>query len=77
MKKLSSRVAFLVYVGVMLGGYVWATFLTTAPYVTLAEFLTIGASAYWGKRLLQKHSAFNGSGKTPGTTAANETVGCD
>ena len=59
--KIGSTVAFLVYLGVMVAGYVWATFLPDAPYVTLAEFLTIGATAFWAKRLIQRSPRLGGA----------------
>ncbi len=66
--KVGSTVAFVIYSIIMVGGFVWATFFLTAPYQTLAEFLTLGAAAYWGKRLLQKSSKYGGNCTNGATT---------
>jgi len=71
---VGSTVAFVIYSIIMVGGFVWATFFLTAPYQTLAEFLTIGAAAYWGKRLLQKSAKLGGLSQSMQPNGAKETT---
>jgi hypothetical protein len=46
--------ALLIYLGLMTGGYIWATFWESAPFLAFATQLTIGFLGYTGKRLWQK-----------------------
>ena len=50
--------AFLLCVAVLAAGFIWATFLKDAPYVTFAGTLGLVFGAYAGKRLLQKKEGF-------------------
>ncbi len=68
---VGSTAAFIIYAIIMVGGFLWTTFNPTAPYVTLAEFLTIGVTAYLGKRLLQRASKY-GTNSPPTQTTTVE-----
>lgn len=68
---IGSTIAFVLYLLVMVGGFIWVTFFPAAPYMILAEFITIGAAAYWGKRLLQRASRY-GTNSPPTETTTEE-----
>lgn len=63
--KIGSSVAFVIYCGLMVGGFVFSTFIPAAPYLVFAVQITLGFGAYVGKRLLQKQEKYN-NGKTEG-----------
>ncbi len=68
---VGSTAAFIIYAIIMVGGFIWVTFFPAAPYMILAEFITIGAAAYWGKRLLQRASKY-GTNSPPTQTTTVE-----
>ena len=50
--------ALLITLGVLVGGFVWATFYPVAPYVAFSGTVGLVFGAYAGKRLLQKKEGF-------------------
>lgn len=63
--KIGSSLAFVVYCGLMVGGFVFATFVPAAPYLAFAVQVTLGFGGYLGKRLIQKKEQYS-NGKTEG-----------
>jgi len=51
MKRLTSQIAFLLWAGLLSGGYVLAALHKDAPFSAYAEWLSIGLGFYLGKRV--------------------------
>jgi len=58
--RINSGVALVLYTLVMAGGYVWASFYTTAPFTAYATAVSGCFTAYITKRLIQKSNKYNG-----------------
>ena len=61
--RVTSTVAFIVFALMLMGGFVFSTFIPEAPYTTFAMYLAMGFTAYIGKRLIQKKEGFNNEKK--------------
>jgi hypothetical protein len=71
---IHSWLALVIYLVVMLGAFVWATFKPTAPFSDFAWPITAGVGAYFGKRLYQRKFSPYGGGFA-GETDANGPYG--
>ncbi len=63
--KIGSSLAFIIYCGLMVGGFVFSTFIPAAPYLAFAVQLTLGFGGYLGKRLMGHKTEFSGGNKAP------------
>lgn len=59
--RISTSLAFVMYVVAMSGGMVFATFIESVPFLAFATQFTIGFVAYITKRLIQKKKEYNGN----------------
>ena len=59
---IGSSKTVIMYVIAMCGAYVFTGFYPTVPFTAFATHLTLGMTAYWTKRLIQKREGFNGKG---------------
>ena len=57
---LHTSVAFLIWAMLITGAFIFTGFKSAAQFTAYATWLTIGLSAYTGKRLIQKRKEFNG-----------------
>ena len=55
---LKTTHALLITLGVLVGGFVWATFFPQSPFVSFSGTVGLVFGAYAGKRLLQKKEEF-------------------
>jgi len=62
-KKLTVRtsVAFVIWAVLITAAFAFTGFKSDAQFGTYAVWLTVGLSAYTGKRLMQKKKEFNGN----------------
>lgn len=56
---VSSSIAFIVWTVLITGGFVLTGFKPAAQYVTFATWITVGLTAYTGRRLFKHHKDFN------------------
>ena len=58
---IRTSVAFVIWAVLITAAFAFTGFKPAAQFGTYAVWLTIGLSAYTGKRLLQKKKEFNGN----------------
>ena len=58
MKVLNTTKVFIIYVVAMIGTYVFAAYVPTAPFGEFAFSLTAGLGIFTGKRLIQKRKEY-------------------
>jgi len=63
--RITSTFAFILFAIMLTGGFVFTAFIPQAPYITFAMYLTMGFTAYIGKRLIQKKEGFKNETKRP------------
>lgn len=55
---INSSIALVIYSGIMVGAYLFSTWLTDAPFLAFASQFTIGFVAYLTKRIVQKQAKY-------------------
>lgn len=56
---ITSSIALLLYIGVIIGAYLFSTWMPSAPFLAFSTQFTLGFVAYITKRLVQKKSVYN------------------
>lgn len=55
---ISSSVALLIYSGIMIGTYLFSTWITDAPFLAFSSQFTLGFIAYITKRLMARKKEY-------------------
>lgn len=58
--KVRTSIAFLIWAALLSGAFVFTGFKESAQFSTYATWITLGLTAYTGKRLFQRHQKLNG-----------------
>jgi hypothetical protein len=61
--QIGSSASFLVCVGSLLAGFVWATFFPESPFGVFAPAVVALAGAYFTNRVVQNSKHFGGGGE--------------
>ena len=58
--KIRTSIAFIIWALLLSGAFVFTGFKESAQFSTYATWITLGLTAYTGKRLFQRHAKLNG-----------------
>lgn len=61
--RIRTSIAFLIWATLLSGAFVFTGFKEAAQFSTYAMWITLGLTAYTGKRLWQRDKRFNNYGK--------------